>query len=597
MRTIGRISIAFSLILCSILANAQGGAGGYGQGAGGAPGGAFGGRSGGVGGGGAGSGLSREETDKLAKPDEDDDAPWESRTAILTPGDRVEFRMPMKKGVTLLAGVTSYAFDPALSVEDGKGTVLLKNDDREEGDQSPFIIYRAPTDGEYLLKVLSYRSVSGGKFNVKMRVFHAVDVGLGPKIVEGLSQRTRNGNPRIAFKLTCEKGHIYDLGSVMAHQGMASTQARLMRVIGPTGVESRDFSPIPTADGSPVISVLTPGDFYLEYYSYQANTFRTDFKDVQVVQANAATTVKLDLAPAELKVVEFPVTAGQIIRTTLMGGPITMALSAPGAEGINDRYGDEAWGNNKFWTWFKMNRDSDNDIVRIFHGTGTARVALRSIAPGPSNVMFTNRESLPEWKPGEADKGSLDIGGVRLYLIKSSKSELMRVDARANHFQPQLDIFRMNGDLANTLCDRKAHKASDDLYFPDEGTFIVRLSCDGYGGSGDYVMARDVLTPQAYAMGKTQMLKLDGQNFGLYAVNLEAGKRYELMTDQPDKSIRADLLDADGQFLVSQGLTFDKVEVQYFTPKRSGVHRLWLRGGAGERQFKFQLHTAPTIGG
>ena len=92
-------------------------------------------------------------------------------------------------------------------------------------------------------------------------------------------------------------------------------------------------------------------------------------------------------------------------------------------------------------------------------------------------------------------------------------------------------------------------------------------------------------------------MKLDGENFGLFSVDLVAGKRYELMTDQPGSYLRVDLLDEDGQFLVSQAINFDKVGLQYFTPTKSGRHRLWLRGTPGVRHFKFEPHVAPTLGG
>ena len=192
---------------------------------------------------------------------------------------------------------------------------------------------------------------------------------------------------------------------------------------------------------------------------------------------------------------------------------------------------------------------------------------------------------------------SLNIGDSRLFLIKSTKSELMRVDAQASHFLPRLDIFGLSGDLANSLCNRQTHVAKDDLYFPNEDTFIVRLSCEGDGGSGDFAMKRDPLTPVPYTLGSPLTMTLDGQNFGFYSVDLEAGKRYQFVVDQPNNPLEVDLLDDDGQFLTSQSLAFDKVLVHYFVPTRSGRHRLWLRGGTGTWHFQFELHTPPSIGG
>lgn len=94
-------------------------------------------------------------------------------------------------------------------------------------------------------------------------------------------------------------------------------------------------------------------------------------------------------------------------------------------------------------------------------------------------------------------------------------------------------------------------------------------------------------------MGSTQTLKLKGDDFGLYAADLIAGKRYQLVTD---RAIRTDVLDADGEFLTTQAIGLDKVIVQYFVPKKSGRHRLWLRGGQGSYRFRLEQNVPPSLG-
>ena len=124
---------------------------------------------------------------------------------------------------------------------------------------------------------------------------------------------------------------------------------------------------------------------------------------------------------------------------------------------------------------------------------------------------------------------------------------------------------------------------------------LARSIHDGYGGSGPFAMRRTTLVPSPYTLGAVETLKLDGTNFGLYSVNLEAGKRYQFLVDNPGQPLRVDLLDDEGEFLVSQGLNFGEVAVQYFTPKRSGRHRLWLRGNPGEWQFRLEPHVPPKV--
>lgn len=584
---------AILLVCLPLLSIAQGSAGGYGQGQG------MGG--GGFGGGGAAPGGfagDRASDEKKARPDEDAEG-WDAKTAILTPGDRVEFKLKVKKGEAVMAAANSDAFDPALSIEDAKGTVLIKNDDRAEGDQSPFIIYRFPEDGTYTLKVLSYRSVSGGKFVLRMRSFRPIDAGLGKLQHDAWPEVNPERDRRILFRISGKKGKYYDLRNASALHPEGASSAYFQRLVGPTGVEVTDFKAIPSPGNVPVFLALADGDYYAEYSINPARRYQTDFHEAAVIVAQPSGEHALEFAPGEMKVIECPIKKDQIVRSTLVGKDVTYTLSAPADTGRSgdDQEGDGSYGNNVYWLWFKPNVDVESDVIRVFHGEGIARFAVRSSSASVQKATFKNSESLPDWGAGVPVTGSLAVGENRFFLIRSTKSELMRTLATATHFQPRLDIFRLNGELANSLCDRKTHRAGDDLYFPDADAFIVRFSCDGNGGSGEFQMKRDELSPVVYALGSPLEMRLDGENFGFYSVNLEAGKRYELMTDNPQLQLRADLLDDEGQFLRSQGLRFETVEVQYFVPTRSGRHRLWLRGAAGTRHFKFGLHVQPKVGG
>lgn len=579
-------------ISCSF---AQGSAGGYGQGGSQGSFGQAGGRGGFGGGGGS---LADKSSEKSKRIDDEDAELWQNKSAVLTPGDRVEFKLKVKKGETLLAGATSDAFDPALSIEDTKGKVLLKNDDRVEGDQSPFVVYRFDKEGDYVLKVLSYRSVSGGKFNLRMRTFSAVDVALMPTQHDNIAAPNEQGRTNVVFRLVAKKDKTYDLKGVQGLRQRAFTPVRFRRIIGPTGVEDSDFDPITTPNRAVVFQAKADGDYYIEYDGYGSTDFKTDFREVRVIQSKALAQEELNIARQEVVIVEWPVKKDQIVRTSLVGAALQYVITAASNPEFTPTGGaDDAYGNQRDFTWFSMNRDSNLDVVRIFHADGKARMAILSVAGADQKVNVSNVDSAPVWDSGTPIKSTIAIGDSRIFLIKAEKAELMRVFAGASHFQPKLDIFRLNGELANSLMDRVKHVATDDLYFPDAGTFLVRLSCDGHGGSGDFEMRRETLAAKPYQMGSVETMTLDGVNFGLYLVNLEAGKRYQLMTDQPMKPLGADLLDVDGQFLTSQRIRFDQVEVQYFVPTRSGPHRLWLRGEPGTRQLKFELHVPPTIGG
>ena len=585
---------------------AQRSAGGYGQQGGyGGGGGGFGG-GGGRGGGGMGGGMvgqnrfvSADPANVRANKPEDDSTQglWESRTAILTPGDRVEFKLKLRAGETVMAGVTSDAFDPALALEDSTGKKLAENDDREEGDQSPFLVARVGAAGTYTLKVLSFHSVAGGKFQLKMRTFVASDVPTTETTLNPPIPVPLQGQERIVLRLTAKKGKIYDIPMIEEVTPHFSNYQVMQSMCGPTGVAENDYESISSQGNSTTFEALRDGDFYFEYPYTTVSKIRTNIHESSPVPLKASDDQTVAFGPFGLVVFELPVTPNQIVRTSLQGGPLNYEMSGPSRADLKEFRVENPNRNQGAWTEFRTNVDNPDDAVHLFHVAGTIRFAVRSRSPLASKLEIKNTEKIPVWEEGKEIKGNLDIGESPVFLLKSSKSELMRVLAAAKQFIVRLDLYELSGEMVNTLENRSSRVATDDLYFPDEGTFIARISCEGNGGSGEYRMHRELLKPTEYKLGTVQTMKLDGENFGLFSVDLVAGKRYELMTDQPGSYLRVDLLDEDGQFLVSQAINFDKVGLQYFTPTKSGRHRLWLRGTPGVRHFKFEPHVAPTLGG
>lgn len=577
---------------------AQGGAGGFGQGsaAGYGQDGQLG-PGGGQGGFGGRGNMGNFDSNFGEKPEADEtQGVWETRSAILTPGDRVEYKFKMAEGETIFAAASSDAFDPALSFVDEKGVELMKNDDRAEGEQDPFLIFRAPSAGTYALRVLSYRSVSGGKFSLKFRTFKAEDAGFESKIHSGMKPTSRERGDHFFFRIKAVKDRFYDLGTLYSGKNHNPTWFQVARVVGPTGVAANDLDRLPTVDGTFVFQAKATGDFYLEYRLPGGNDIGTEFRELSAVSMNVKDEKSFELEPRELKIIEVAVKPDWLMHTICSGSSFTYFLAAPGGQSESPNYAQRGYDSSPFVTRYKVNVDSDNDVVRVFHTEGMARIVVRSTATTKGKVTIRNEDTLPNWEAGHALKGSIDIGDSRLYFLHCNKSELMQVAAEASHFQLRLEIFRLSGVLANTLMKRRSHTVGDNLYFPDAGVFIVRISCDGDGGSGDFTINRDVIASTPYKLGTAQTLKLSGDDFGLYSFDLVAGKRYELLNDHSDSYLRADLLDDDGQFLVSNGVSFDKVDVQYFVPTRSGRHRLWLRGGAGSHKFQFQLNVPPALG-
>ena len=585
-RAVSFLTLLFALVLTTALSAAQGSAGGYGQG-------------GGQGGfGGAVPASPPMDISEPPPPPRPEDGPgWTTRSAVLTPGDRVEYKFDVKAGETLLATAASEAFDPALAVVDATGKELARNDDREEGDQSPFLIYRFPTAGTYTLRVLSFRSAAGGKFTARFRTLTALDVPVG-KITLDIPARdpqSEDLQDRIVLRLPAKAGETYDVHVRALSDRGQSTAFSFQGLLGPTGVIANDLETIATPVSRPIFRANRDGDVYVELDIYDARRLEVEVRPVRTTTVGGTGEAALDLAPDEVRLVEFPVKRGGIVRTSVSGDRFSYRLVAPEGSGRENVRIDAGYGRTPMWTYFLPNVGDENDVVRVYRADGTARAAILSQSEAVGRVTLRNTEGLPEWTDGTTTP-TLAIGESKLYLWRARKAELTRVRAESKTFQARLDLFDLDGNVLNTLLDRNRKVAADDLYFPNQGTYVVRLTCDGFGGSGAVTLSKGAIPSTPYTLGKVTRVALSGQNYGLYEMNLEAGKRYALTISDPSRTTRVDLLDEEGRFLTSPVVTFERVAVYYFVPERTGRHRLWLRGD-GERTFRFERFEAPTLGG
>ena len=520
-----------------------------------------------------------------------DPALWTARTAIVTPGERVEYTFDLKKGETVIAVAESDAFDPALAVVDAKEKELAKNDDRAEGDQSPLLIFRAADAGTYRVRVLGFRGASGGRFTLKSRTFVAADVPRG----EATVPRSAEGkNGRVVFRLRAKKDEIIDLR--LAAEADGRGRLGFLRVIGPTGVSRNDLTPILTPDGSTLFRASIDGDYYVEANaSPEVKAFRTDLRAVATVVAKTTEEVAFDLAPGEIKLVEFPVVQNGLVRTTVPRGEFDYRIDTVERAGdVEENDEDPAYGATPSWTWFRLDRDSKDDVARVFRESGTVRMAFRSRAGAAQRVVLKNTEALPDWTPDATLTGDLPIGAVRLFRLRTQAVDLMRLFAKGERFQARLDLYTPDGSPARTLMDRERHVAEGDLYTPQAQSFLVRLTCDGYGGAGTYTLRRDVAVPTPYTVGTDATFDFETRGFGLYRVELEAGKRYELAMGG---GATASLIDGEGNTLSDQSLDFDGTRYLYFVPARSGSYRLWFQGGEGAYRFTMRPFAPRGIGG
>jgi hypothetical protein len=502
---------------------------------------------------------------------------WTTRQAILTPGDRVEYKIKLTKGQVLLASATSNAFDPALAIDFNKRE-LIKNDDRIEGDQRPFLNFRAPQDGDYLLKVISYRSVAGGQFNVHFRVITPIDVE--PNNPMKSEPQSDDYSARTFVRVPLKAGLVYD-PTPWGPQRITNFE----RVIGPTGVPSADFERVAFEGRATPFIALRSGDFLIEYRGKPRGAV-IEVREVPRLAATPDATVEIAKS-VSLALVEVPVEPGSLFSSTVEGLGMALASFGGRAEGY------ARVGASTGWAWFHLAAEEGRQVVRSFTAKGVLRLLVRRIETENALRLVTS-SNLPKWDPGAPISRKLEIGTAQVFVYEAQKAELARVALQTEGFWPIFTIYTLAGAPANRYANR-ATSVRDDLWFPEAGRFLVRIGCQGDGGSGPFSLRREAIEAKPLMLGQVGSVT-DASALTVYGIDLQAGKTYSLVCPQGVVTLR-DLVDPTGTFLGRQEVLLDNMIVSYFTARVNGRHRLWFRRVQGKFDFVLRLAEAPVIGG
>lgn len=595
-RHMKRLILSLLILTMSMIACGQGSIGGYGMG----------------GGGGAGPGgetmVSRKDKKSSDTNSEYPPVPWVSQTMIATAGVGCEWKVSAKAGDLLVAEAESEVFDPSIKLVDDRGKTLAENDDRKEGVQTPLILYRFAKDLNAKILVNSFRSSSGGKFIFRHYLFKTVtaESGSSELVVPTNLDAVRKGVVGSLLHFRAKKGQSYSISNIQtweAERGWVSTNVSGI-LFGPKGVRSLDL--VELKNGTDwqnwvrTFKALEDGDFFFQLSHYQGGEkIRVSYNPMVLVTTSkvGATTISLPAHASGL--VAFAVDANDVVHTSVQGpGESTTIVEGP--EVADDFLGlppglrdDGYWGIDDRFTWF-ASRPNAQDRTRIFYGTGDATVILSNHSDRAAKFTITNSMGTPVLASGAPISSNLAIGDSKIYTYESTKNEMMRLRAVAEAFRLKIEIIDYLGSVRNTLLDPLNNKPGDDLFFPNKEKFIFRVSCLGNGGSGAYLVRHDPIPLIPSRMSAKTELKLDGQNFGIYELDLPA-KRVAVQIAYRGQLPNVMLLSESGQVINRRFYQFDDYTLSVFAIEKPGKYRLWIRGGASDVQFKVTEFKPPTI--
>ncbi|MEI7987061.1 MAG: hypothetical protein WCI55_15660 [Armatimonadota bacterium] len=517
---------------------------------------------------------------------------WVSNTAILTQGDKVEFKVKGVPGQTILATVRSSVFDPSLKLLDSKGKVVVENDDQYEGNQSPLLMFQFTDDKDYKLIVQNYRSNGGGQFKLYLQTFSATELSVGEnkkplKLSDG---EPGHGGSFVYFHFKGEVGKNYAIRELNASVNGGARRLRSRGIIGPTGVKRTDYSLYEQFEGfGPLFEVKTKGDFYMVYDSPQQSGSASARLDVvEATKVEKVSAQKFDLGVTGQRIFKFDVAKEDIIRTISNSSEkVSYHYLAQGAEDSKSGERSKVDIHDYVPTMF-----NDREHIRVYEDKGEVTLIVSNGAYEPTSVSFSNAMDVPKWIDDTSQTGNLKLGESKFFTIEANKGDIQRIKGSAIGFELTFKLISMNGSDTDYI-DQRTHLPSAELRYTDKAKYLVEVTSPSGGGSGTYSLALEVAKPEPIELGKVFEYR-DGPAVGTYALKVEKGVRYQLLSPE---NLSFTILDEVGDEIPNVDVPFGKQTVQWFTPTKTGTIRLKVVGGPQGLKFRVDKHLLPEIGG
>lgn len=521
---------------------------------------------------------------------------WDSKNAILTPGDKVEWKLKGVPGQTIFATVRTDVFDPVLKIVDSKGKVLAENDDQYEGNQAPFLAFTFADDKEYKLVVQNYRSAAGGRFDLFTQTFTAVDLKLGEnKVPVKVPERDEERLRRTYVRFKATAGTVYALPRVTVGEGNRVQYLQPQMIIGPTGIYKDDFFNYRPTTNGPLFEAKKAGDFYVVYSPANGSgnlVARLDTVEVRNVDKVGA--IKAELPPMGQLIVKYKVERGDIIRRQVSKqGNIGFSLDLTSLPENGEKPETQPIGNANESVRFYKPQFTDNENLYMMHtASANAMLIFAAGTETPGSITLNQTMDIPTWQDGIPAEGQVGLGETKFYTISGKKGDIQRLGGTAQGFELEFQLINMDGE-ATTFIDKYNHRPGHELRYSENEKFLVAVSSPGTGGSGTYKMTLNAAKPERITLG-TIATYTDGPSFGTYAVDLEKGVQYQLTSADVNTNIT--LIDDQGNVVPVAALVLAGKRVIYIGVGKTGTFKIKIESGTQGSKFRVDKTQLPDLG-
>jgi predicted secreted protein len=398
---------------------------------------------------------------------------------VLTQGETDEWPLAARDNETVIIGVSSENFDPAVELLNPSGAVIARNDDIRAGEQDSLLLARLAVGGAYVVRVRASKA-GGGRYELTVRRFIATDAPAGARSVgvlgKSLSQWHRfNAEAGQTLVVTTRAASFSPTVEIYAPSGeqvLAELSNRGSRAVfraAQGGVYHARIAPLGNAEARSSYSVtIAP-----------ARVFQT-----RIGEANA-------LRPIErggLDLWTFKAAAGDLVKVQAKaaGGSLTAMLSfVP----VLDKQGEPTAPESNVPPFVVLPSDTkaSGELVALINTTGDYQVAVSQPFGLVVSYALATSQPVKLFTGGAGGGGTLTLGGSDYWAFDGKAGQILRYEAMSEQFDVALQLFNARGESVGADDDGASNRnAMLTALLSEPGRYLLRVYTFGGGGAGSY---------------------------------------------------------------------------------------------------------------
>jgi hypothetical protein len=506
---------------------------------------------------------------------------------VLAAGAHDDWPLAARDGETVIVGVSSQVFDPAVELVGPADRVVARNDDVRPGRQDALLLARLETGGDYRVRVTSSNAAGSGRYQMTVRRFVATELPVGSRATGTLGR-------------TLAHWHRFpaEAGRTLVVTARAVAFQPLVQVVAPNGEPVASGAAAGPANPARVVFRATQAGVYYARIGPSEGGNARDSYALTVAPARVFGTAVGEANPERrldaggLDLWTFPGVSGELVRVRAkagLGEMVGQISYMPPVDASGEPRAPE--GPVPPLVVLPSDPKASGEVVALVNLSGTFQVAVSHPLGLAADYTLSTARPARTLADDAGSAGTLALGGSDYWAVEGATGQVLRIEGSSDRFDAELELYGPQGDLLARDDDGGSGRdARLTALLVDRGRYLVRVHAHGDGGGGPYTLRRTADPARRLAVGGSGEGTVGAGGSEVWSFQGRAGQVVIASARSPDFNIRAALFGPDAAEVASDDDGGDGTDslLSARLPV-DGTYTLWVSSASGGGRYTLQL--------